>query len=273
MAVAASAKPRRSIARRSPWIDTAQTVVLAGVLIYVVVTGASSLTYNWQWYRIPKLLYVVSEGKLVWGPLIQGLFVTLEITAWGLPLAVGIGLVTALLRRSESIAAQAVASGYLQLIRNTPILVQVYLFYFVVAPIFGLGAFWACVLALSFHEGSFTAEIFRSGIESVRRGQWEAADSLGLSRYHRYRHVVLPQAIPIMLPPLTGQIVTLIKHSSILSAVAIFDLTNMAIDKIAETFMAFEIWLTTAAIYLVLTIALSVVVDIVERRIRRRGRA
>ena len=159
----------------------------------------------------------------------------------------------------------------MQLIRNTPILVQVYIFYFVIAPIFGISAFWACVMALAFHEGSFVAEIFRSGIESVQIGQWEASDSIGLTRYHTYRHIVMPQAVPLMLPPMTGQIITLIKHSSILSAVAIFDLTSRALDLIAETFMAFEIWLTVGAIYLVVTGTLSLLVGLLEHHIRRRS--
>jgi polar amino acid transport system permease protein len=260
-----------SAPKRAPWIDLAQFVVLVVGLFYLAMTGANALNYNWQWYRMPKLLYRVIDGEFVWGPLMEGLFVTFEITAWSLPLAAAIGLTTALLRRSHSFAGRALATGYLQLIRNTPILVQVYIFYFVFAPMFGLGGFWACVLALSFHEGSFAAEIFRAGIESVHKGQWEASDSLGIKRADTYRYVVLPQAIPLMLPPLTSQIVTLIKHSSILSAVAIFDLTTMALDQVAETFMAFEIWLTTGAIYLVVTVTLSVLINLFENRIRRRS--
>lgn len=262
---------RRRIFQRIPWFDGLQFFLLTGGLVYIAVAGASAFNYNWQWYRIPRLLYLEVDGEFVLGPLIDGLFVTFELSAWALPLSVTVGLITALLRRSDSFAGRYLASGYLQVIRNTPILVQVYIFYFVVAPIFGLSPFWACVLALSFHEGSFTAEIFRSGIESVPKGQWEASDSIGLNRYEKYRHIVLPQAVPLMLPPLTGQVVTLIKHSSILSAVAIFDLTTMALDLIAETFMAFEIWLTTGAIYIVVTGTLSIIVGLFEVRLRRRG--
>ena len=257
--------------KRAAWIDITQFAVLVAGLFYLATTGANSLSYNWQWYRVPKLIYRVIDGEFIWGPLMEGLVVTFEITAWSLPLAAAIGLTTALLRRSNSFAGRAVATGYLQVIRNTPILVQVYIFYFVLAPLFGVGGFWACVLALSFHEGSFAAEIFRAGIESVHKGQWEASDSLGLKRADTYRHIVLPQANPLMLPPLTSQFVTLIKHSSILSAVAIFDLTTMALDLIAETFMAFEIWLTTGAIYLVVTVTLSVLISLFENRIRRRS--
>jgi len=248
----------------------AQFILLCGGLVWFAVYGAQSINYNWQWYRIPKLFYRVIDGQIVLGPLYDGLMVTFQITAWALPLATVIGLVTALLRRSNSFAGRALATFYLEIIRSTPILVQIYLFYFIIAPIFGIGAFWASVLALSFHEGSFAAEIFRSGIESIGKGQWEASDSLGLSRTDTYRYVVLPQAVPLMLPPMTGQIITLIKHSSILSAVAIFDLTSKALDLIAETFMAFEIWLTVGAIYLVVTGTLSVAIGLFEYRLRRR---
>jgi polar amino acid transport system permease protein len=245
-------------------------VVLVAGLFYFAVRGANGLNYNWQWYRVPKLFYRVIDGEFLWGPLIDGLMVTFEITAWALPLAIGIGLVTALLRRSNSIAGRAIATVYLEVIRGTPILVQVYIFYFVVAPVYEIGAFWACILALAFHEGSFAAEIFRAGIDSVEKGQWEASDSIALTTFQKYRSVVLPQAVPLMIPPMTGQVITLIKHSSILSAVAIFDLTTMALDLVAETFMAFEIWLTVGLMYLVITGTLSFAVSIVEWRIRRR---
>ncbi len=260
------------VKRHRWWLDTVQFIALVAGLIYIAVLGAEQLNYNWQWYRVPKLFWRVIDGELIWGPLIDGLLVTFEITAWALPLAILIGLTTALLRRSNSFAGRWVATAYLEIIRSTPILVQVYIFYFIIAPIFGIQAFWACVLALAFHEGSFTAEIFRSGIESVAKGQWEASDSIGLNRVDTYRYIVLPQAVPLMLPPLTGQVVTLIKHSSILSAVAIFDLTTMALDLVAETFMAFEIWLTVGAIYLVVTGSLSLLVGLFEQRIRARYR-
>lgn len=249
----------------------AQAAILFGGIIWFAVNGAQSINYNWQWYRIPKLFYRIVDGEFILGPFYDGLMVTFAITAWALPLATVIGLVTALLRRSNSFAGRALATIYLEIIRGTPILVQIYLFYFIIAPIFGISAFWACVMALSFHEGSFAAEIFRSGIESIDKGQWEASDSLGLSRMDTYRFVVLPQSVPLMLPPMTGQIITLIKHSSILSAVAIFDLTSKALDLIAETFMAFEIWLTVGAIYLVVTTTLSVAIGLIEYRIRRRA--
>jgi polar amino acid transport system permease protein len=239
---------------------------LAGIA-WLLLSGARSFGYNWQWYRVPQYLFRVVDGQVIWGPLVRGLLVTLEISFWGLALTLAIGLVAALLRTSRSFAGRALASGYIQLIRNTPLLVQLYLFYFVLAPIMGIGRIWTGILCLAFFEGSFAAEIFRAGIESVPKGQWEASRSLGLGRYVEFRRVILPQALQLMLPPLTGQAVSLIKDSSIVSVIAIFDLTNEGRTIISNTFMSFEIWFTVAAIYLVLTTSLSAVAGHLERRV------
>jgi len=241
-------------------------LALAGVL-WLLLSGARSFGYNWQWYRVPQYLFRVVDGQVVWGPLVHGLLVTLEISFWALALTLAMGLVVALLRTSRSFAGRALASGYIQLIRNTPLLVQLYLFYFVLAPIMGIGRIWTGILCLAFFEGSFAAEIFRAGIESVPKGQWEASRSLGLGRYVEFRRVILPQALQLMLPPLTGQAVSLIKDSSIVSVIAIFDLTNEGRTIISNTFMSFEIWFTVAAIYLVLTTSLSAVAGHLERRV------
>lgn len=136
-----AASRETALIKRVPWFDWLQFVLMVGGLIYIAVAGASAFNYNWQWYRIPRLLYREIDGEFILGPLIDGLFVTFELSAWALPLSIAVGLITALLRRSDSFAGRYLASGYLQVIRNTPILVQVYIFYFVIAPIFGLSPF------------------------------------------------------------------------------------------------------------------------------------
>lgn len=239
------------------------------VIGWGVVQGAEAMRYNWQWYRIPPLFWREIDGELILGPLVRGLGVTLQITLWSALLALLIGLVTALLRLSRSYAGHAIATAYLEAIRNTPLLVQMYLFYFVLSPILGIDRFWTGVLALAVFEASFISEIIRGGILSVPRGQWEGAAALGLKARHVYARVVLPQAVPLMLPPLTSSMVNLIKSSAIVSTIAIFDLTNEGRSAIADTFMTFEIWLTVAAIYLCLTISLSGVAHWLERRARR----
>ena len=271
----AASRPPPKLRRRgpwwhAPWFDTIQFAVFTGALLWLTVTGAMSMGYNWQWYRVPRFLYRVIDGELIWGPLVKGLMVTLEITAYSVVITLAIGLVTALLRLSNSFAGRIVAKVYLEAVRNTPLLIQIYLFYFVLGPIIGLDRFWVGVLCLSVFEGAFACEVIRAGILSVARGQWEASDSIGLNRAQGYRYVILPQAVPLMLPPLTGLVISLIKHSAIVSVIAVFDLTTEGLNIIAETFLSFEIWMTVAAMYLVLTVTLSVFVSFLEHRVRAR---
>ncbi|MFO1424794.1 MAG: amino acid ABC transporter permease [Candidatus Competibacteraceae bacterium] len=255
---------------RSALDSLAFLAVLAG-LGWVIVEGAGALHYNWQWYRVPQYLYRFEDGVFQPGPLLCGLGVTLELTGWSLLLTVVFGLTAALLQRSTSWTGRALARVYVEIVRNTPMLVQLYLVYFVLAPILGMDRFAAAVLALALFEGAFAAEIFRAGIEAIPRGQWEAADALGLSRYAVYRRVILPQAIRLVLPPLTGLAVSLIKHSALVSVIAVADLTTEGRNLIADTFMTFELWFTVAALYLTLTTSLSLLVGWLERRLPVRG--
>ena len=143
------------------------------------VRGADAMGYNWQWYRIPRYFWRVIDGEFIWGPLMTGLAVTIELSIYAMVLTLAIGLVTALLRMSESISGQLLAKVYLEAIRNTPMLVQLLVFYFVIAPVLGIERFWTGVLCLGVFEGAFASEIIRAGINSVPRGQWEASASIG----------------------------------------------------------------------------------------------
>jgi len=241
-----------------------------GVLIWLVYNGATSMGYTWQWERVPKYIYRVIDGEIILGTLVRGLGVTIEITLWATVVALFIGLVTAVMRLSRSFSGHLISTIYLEIVRNTPLLVQMYLFYFILSPIIGIDRFWTGVLCLAFFEASFISEIIRGGILSVPRGQWEGAASLGLKQWKVYTHVVLPQAVPIMLPPMTSAIVNLLKNSAIVSTIAVFDLTNEGRNAIADTFMSFEIWFTVAAAYLTMTISLSAVAARLEARVRRR---
>jgi len=248
----------------SPWPDIFGYVTVLTLMAWLLVRGTARLGYNWHWYRVPEYLIHGEAGRLVAGPLLQGLTVTLKISAWSLVLAFAIGLIVALLRLSNSWMGRAVARAYLELVRNTPLLVQLFFIYFVAAPILGIEAFASAVLALSLFEGAYASEIFRSGIVSIPRGQWEAAGSLGLSPWQVYRHIVLPQALRWILPPLTGQGISLIKDSALVSTIAIYDLTMQGRAIISETYLVFEIWFAVAAIYLALTLSLSVIVRHLE---------
>ncbi|MEL7456511.1 amino acid ABC transporter permease [Vibrio campbellii] len=234
-----------------------QIAILLIAIVWVLDSGAQAMGYQWQWERVPDYIAFYEDGE--WWPaeLIEGLIVTLKISAISLFFTLVIGLVTALLRLSNSKVGNAIGTTYVELIRNTPLLVQIYLLYFVFGPVIGLDRFSTAVLALSLFQGAYTAEIFRAGLNSIPKGQFEAAKSLGLSPLFAYKDVILPQVLQRTLPPLTNEVVSLIKNSSIVSVMAIFDLTTEARNIVSETAMPFEIWFTVAAIYLALTLSLS----------------
>ena len=226
-----------------------------------LVQGAENLGYNWQWSRVPRYL-INSDGAP--GPLLHGLWLTLLITSVSLVCSFVIGLCCALMRMSSSPMAKLLSKLYLEAIRNTPLLIQIFIVYFVFAPILDIGRFASAVLALSLFEGAYASEIIRAGIMAIPKGQSEAAASLGMSRYQNYRYVVLPQALRHMVPPLTSQGISLVKDSALVSTIAIYDLTMHGQQIVAETFLTFEIWFTVAAIYLALTLLLSLLVKTLE---------
>lgn len=255
---------------RRAWFDLLLFTAGAGLLLWFTIRGAQGMGYEWRWHRVPGFLYRVVDGEVIWGPLSKGLLVTLNIAWIGMLLTLAIGLITALLRLSPSRVGRFLAGAYLEAIRNTPLLVQVLIFYFILGPIFGIPRLWAGILALSFYEGTFAAEIIRGAVLSVPRGQWEAGSAMGLARADLYRFVVLPQAVPLMIPPMTGVLVNLVKHSAIVSVIAVADLATEARNLVSDTFMPFEVWLTAAAIYLVITISLSMVAALLEKGLARR---
>nr|WP_306266449.1 amino acid ABC transporter permease [Pararhizobium sp. IMCC3301] len=256
---------------RTIWQVTQAALVflLLGGLIW---RGAQAMDYNWQWYRVEPFFYRIIDGEMIWGPLVKGLIQTLKLAAVSGVFAILIGFVTAFARMSNSIAGRIIAKWYLEAIRNTPLLVQLFLFYFVLAPIFGIDRFWTGVLCLSFFEGSFAAEIIRGGITGVDQGQYEGGDAIGLNIVDKYRYIVIPQSLPLILPPLTGLLISLIKHSAIVSVIAVSELTTAGLNLIADTFMAFEIWFLVAGIYLAVTITLSVGVSQFERSLNKNNR-
>lgn len=233
------------------------------LVAWAVLHGAETMGYNWQWYRVQRFIFLPDGSP---GPLLQGAGVTLEVSGLGLLGAAILALTTALLRLSNSLVGQAVARCYLELIRNTPLLVQIFFVYFVLAPAVDMGRMASAVLALSLFEGAYASEIIRAGILAIPRGQWEGALSLGMSHASIYRLVILPQALRNVLPPLTSQGVSLIKDSALVSTIAIYDLTMHGQAIVAETFLTFEIWFVVAAIYLVFTGTLSSLARLLEKK-------
>jgi polar amino acid transport system permease protein len=200
------------------------------------------------------------------GILAEGLWLTLKISAASLVCALLLGLVAGLGRVAANPAARNLAATYVELIRGTPLLVQIFIMYFFVGTVLDLSAFVAGVAALSVFTGAYVAEIVRAGIEAVPKGQMEAARSLGMGYAQAMRYVVLPQAIRKALPPLAGQFINLIKDSSLVSVMALTDLTKAGREVVSSTFAPFEVWFTVAALYLVLTGTLSLLVRRLESR-------
>jgi len=232
-----------------------------------------------QYYNLPKDMIEVAVGDELkagdllakwtkWKPglLLRGLVLTLEISVLSIILGIIIGLITGLARLSSNPAPKWLAIGYIELIRGTPLLVQIYIFYFFVGQVFSLSSFWAGVLALSFFAGAYVAEIIRAGIQSIHKGQMEAARSLGMNYYLAMRYIILPQAFKRILPPLAGQFISLIKDSSLVGVIALVELTRAGREIGTSTFNYFEVFFTVAALYLILTFTLSMLVQFLERR-------
>ena len=241
-------------------------VAVIGLIVYGSYVGARNMGYNWQWYRVPQYLFSYTENGFQWGEIVIGLVATIKLSGLSFVLAVAIGLFVALLRLSGLVVGTAVAICFLELVRNIPLLVLLYLIYYVIGQIFGLDRFWASILTLAVFHSALISEIFRAGVNAVPKGQWEAARSIGMSTGQCYRYIVLPQSIRFMLPPMTGEAVHLVKSSAIVSVIAVAELTTVGRNIISDTYMSFEIWFTVAVVYLAVTLILSVGVSYMERR-------
>jgi len=240
-------------------------LAVVGFIVNAAYTGSQSMGYNWQWYRIPQYFYTFTDAGFQWGEIVIGLVKTIELSGLAFLLALCLGLLVALLRLSGLIVGSAVAVVFLEIVRNMPLLVLLYLFYYVLGPIFDLDRYTASILCLGVYHGAMVSEIFRAGINAIPIGQWEAANSIGMTKAQSYRYIVLPQSVRFMLPPLTGEAVNMVKSSAIVSVIAVAELTTIGRNIISDTYMSFEIWFTIAAVYLILTTILSVCSTYVER--------
>ncbi|HLP69948.1 MAG TPA: amino acid ABC transporter permease [Rhizobium sp.] len=224
----------------------------------------------------------------------KGVFVTVFVTLVAFFLATLLGLCIALLGLSDSLVLRQIARFYVEVIRGIPILVLLFYVAFVGAPAFvvlynlavsplvsagwlepmvvrDLSLMWRAIIALMIGYSSFIAEIFRAGFQSVEKGQLEAAMSLGLNRYQRFRLIVFPQAIRVIFPPLSNDFVAMVKDSSLVSVLGVADVTQMAKVYAAGSFRFFETYSIVTYVYLVLTIGLSLVLRRIEKRMREHG--
>jgi polar amino acid transport system permease protein len=216
----------------------------------------------------------VSEGDLVgvtrhWaaGPLLWGLWTTLWISVVSGAFGLAIGLFTGLCRLSNNPTLRDLSTVYVELVRGTPLLVQIFIFYFFIGTVLNLSREFAGVAALALFTGAYVGEIVRAGVQSIAKGQNEAARSLGLTGGQSMRHVILPQAFKRVLPPLAGQFISLVKDTSLVSVIAITELTKSGREAITTSFSTFEIWFCVAALYLVINLPLSQIASRLERRL------
>jgi polar amino acid transport system permease protein len=215
------------------------------------------VNYHWDWNAIYKY-----RQKFI-----QGWFTTILISVASLGLSVCIGLFFALGQRSHLLPLRYFSKLYVEVVRGTPLLVQILIFFYVVANAFGVSNRYVVgVLTLSFFSGAYISEIIRAGIESVGKSQLESAKAIGLTRAQTYRYIVFPQALRQTLPPLAGQFVSLIKDSSLLSIISISEFTLNAQEVNSYTFSTLESYIPLAAGYLILTLPISLWTRHLERR-------
>ena len=228
----------------------------------------------------------------VFGVVLKGLWVTVFVTLVAFLLATMLGLGVALMALSESKALRQIARFYTEVIRGVPILVLLFYIAFVGAPalvvvinvvisplvaagyaepmlVRDLSLMWRAIIALMIGYSAFIGEVFRAGIQSVDKGQVEAAKALGLSRFQRFRLVVFPQAVRVILPPLGNDFVAMVKDSSLVSVLGVADITQMGKVYASGSFRFFETYSIVAYVYLILTIGLSLGIRGLERRLRR----
>ena len=216
----------------------------------------------------------VAEGDVIgvnrhWaaGPLLWGLWTTVWLSLVSGVLGLIIGLATGLCRLSNNPTLRDLSTLYVELVRGTPLLVQIFIFYFFIGTVLNLSREFAGIAALSLFTGAYVAEIVRSGVQSIARGQNEAARSLGLNSSQSMRYVVLPQAFKRVLPPLAGQFISLVKDTSLVSVIAITELLKSGREVITTSFSPFEILFCVAGLYLLINLPLSHFASRLERRL------
>jgi polar amino acid transport system permease protein len=226
---------------------------MTGIFIF----SFNQLQYNFQWDSI--LAY---KAKFI-----QGWFTTIIISIFALIVSFIVGVFFALAHRSRFLPLRFFSRLYVELIRGTPLLVQILVFFYVVADAFQIeNRYIAGVLILAFFSGAYVSEVIRAGIESIEGAQLESARSLGFTRYQTYRYIIFPQVFKRILPPLAGQFVSLIKDSSLLSVIAVREFTMNAQEVNSFTFSTLESYLPLAFGYLILTYPISWLSKYLEKK-------
>lgn len=287
----------RKLIKRLHWMDFVILAVVTTLAAVIVLRVGGALNYDWRWEKIPNYLYRYKEGEDRWvsNLLVQGLYATIRISIYSGILALILGVILGIARCSANLTIRMLARTYLEFLRNVPPVVVIFIFFFFLSEqlitalnmeswargiarsennavwtfLFGdmrrFPALISGVIVLALFESAFVGEIVRAGIQSVDRGQREAARSIGMSTYQELRYIVLPQALRKVLPPLANQFITLIKDSSLVSLISVPDLTFKTVELVASTRLIFEAWLTAAAFYFVICFGLSMLFRRLEK--------
>ncbi len=282
-------------------IDLILLTGIGAVAIWLIYHATVTADYHWNWQAIPQYLLRFDEDADRWVPglILEGVWVTLRLSVWATGLAVLIGTLMGLFRISRSPYRRLLGGGYVALIRNIPVLVWIFIFYYfigdrllpavgidrltrleggalarmleiVVADPSRISTFISGAVALAVYEGAYITEIVRAGVQSIDKGQWEASAGLGFTRFQQLRHIIFPQALKRVLPPLAGQFISTIKDSAIVSIISIQELTFQGMELMAATFFTFEIWLTILVIYLILCLTCALLIERFELSLNKK---
>ena len=237
------------------------------VMVAVVAVGCSRQEYQWGWYEV---LPTTPQGAAHLSFLLSGLGLTLSIATISLATSICIGLMVALPGLTRHAWLRAFNRLYVEIFRSIPVLVMILWVYYGLPVVIGLslGPFAAGIVALTLCDSAFEAEVFRGGIQSIEKGQIEAADSIGLNYTQKMRLVILPQAIRRMLPPLGNQFVYMLKMSSLVSVIGLQELTRRANELTVTVYRPLEIYSVLVAEYLLLILMASWLVRRLEHRLR-----
>ena len=288
--------PPRKQTRQVKLIDIIVIGFVLAVCAFTYYRVEHVLVYHWEWDLVFQYVVAIDEvtGEIFPNLFLKGVAMTLRLAFWGTLIAGIIGIFMGLCRCSHNLFLKSMSRLYVELIRNIPPVVFIFVFYFFISsqimPWLGLDNihntvapewvpviefmfgpidlfpnFLAGLICLAVFEGAYITEIVRAGVQSIGKGQWEAARAIGLSRWHVLRDVILPQALKTILPPLAGQFITLIKDSSIVSLISIQELTFLTQDVSNTTTQFFEAWIITAALYFMMCFPLAVMFQRFER--------
>jgi len=281
-------------------LDALVLLCVGGGLYWLGHSAATRLHYRWNWTAIPQFLAYAdaATGELRAGRLTLGLLATIRLSLWAGALALGLGTIAGLMRVSSRQFWRLCGGAYVLSVRNTPPLVLIFLFSYFLSgqlitalgldaatahmpqaligpaqvlfgPVGQLPGFVTAIITLGLIEGAYVAEIVRAGVQSIETGQWDAAKALGFPRWRTLAHVILPQAFRRMVPPLTGQFVSTLKDSAIVSVISIPELTFQAQELVSATYLSFEVWTLVFLLYLALGLPCSLAARALEKRLAR----